>query len=48
MLFALIQRKVARKDFDREDLMKKLDIFLLGNRLTVEEYESLVKLMAEA
>ena len=48
MLFALIQRKVARTDLDREDLKKKLDVFFLGNRLTVEEYESLVKLMAEA
>lgn len=32
-------------DEKREDYMEKLDVYLAGNRLTVEQYQELVALM---
>lgn len=29
----------------KADMMKKLDVFLLGNRITVDEYNELVELL---
>jgi len=45
MAYKLMKRIIVRGDYDREDVMNKLDAFLAADRLTVEQYEELVALM---
>ncbi len=45
MLYRTIKRMIERGQ--TEDLMDKLDIFYLGNRITKEEYEELVALLKQ-
>lgn len=50
MTYTVCKRLIELKDFTQEeadDLQNKLDIFLLNNRLTQEEYEELTGLLAE-
>ena len=32
-------------NYEKEDILKKLDIYLLLNRITIEQYQELVELM---
>jgi len=41
----LLTKKIKSGSYDRDDLMPKLDVFLLKNRISKEKYEELVALM---
>ncbi len=45
MIVSLIKTMITRGAFDKEDMLKKLDVFLLNNRITESEYNELVTLM---
>ena len=32
-------------NYEKEDILKKLDIYLLLNRITIEQYQELVEMM---
>lgn len=36
---------ITNNRYEKEDMLQKLDIFLLGNRITQEQYTELVDLM---
>jgi len=38
---------IKKGNFEYNDMMKKLDIFLLSDRLTQEQYTELTKMMDE-
>lgn len=37
---------IANGDYAKEDMLTKLDVFLLANRITTEQYNELVQIMA--
>lgn len=41
----LIQKGLENGTLDREATMLKLDVFLMADRITAEEYQELVELM---
>ena len=45
MLFDLMKTMITRGTYVKEDMMKKMDVFLLNNRITEEQYTELVGLM---
>ncbi len=45
MLFSLIKTVITRGTYDNEDMLKKMDVFLLNSRITEEEYNELIALM---
>lgn len=45
MIFKMLKTMVTRGTCDREDITKKMDVFLLNNRLTETEYNELIELM---
>ncbi|WP_352400937.1 hypothetical protein [Anaerotignum sp.] len=45
MLFDLMKTMITRGTYAKEDMMKKMDVFLLNNRITEIEYNDLVALM---
>jgi len=45
MLFDLMKTMITRGTYTKEDMMKKMDVFLLNNRITEIEYNDLVTLM---
>lgn len=45
MLLNWIQTIITRGTYDKEDMLKKMDVFLLNNRITQSEYTELVALM---
>lgn len=45
MLFDLMKTMITRGTYVKEDMMKKMDVFLLNNRITDTEYNDLVTLM---
>lgn len=45
MLFNIMKIMVTRGTYDKEDMAKKMDIFLLNSRITEEQYNELVTLM---
>lgn len=45
MLFNWIKTLITRGTYDKADMLKKMDFFLLNNRLTEAEYSELVALM---
>lgn len=47
MLFNLCRTVIERKTYtSKEDMKNKLDVFLLNNRLTQEEYNELEQLLS--
>ena len=36
---------IEKKRYIKEDMLSKLDVFLLGNRITEEQYSQLVDMM---
>lgn len=49
MTYTICKKLIEIKDFTQEeanDLQNKLDVFLLNDRITQEEYEELVGLLA--
>lgn len=45
MLFHLIKTMVTKGTYEKEDILKKMDVFLLNSRLNEEQYNELVTLM---
>lgn len=41
----VIENGLKNHNLDVEDTMQKLDVFLMANRITVEEYQELVELI---
>ena len=48
MTYKLMKRIIEKGGFDRESTLLKLDVFLMADRITPEEYQELVELMGEA
>ncbi len=45
MLFNMMKTMITRGTYDKEDMLKKMDVFLLNNRITEEQYSELIALM---
>lgn len=47
MTYRLMKRIIEKGGYDRESTLLKLDVFLMADRITPEEYQELVELMGE-
>ena len=45
MTYARLKKLISRGAYDKEDMLNKLDVFLLANRITEEQYQELVGMM---
>lgn len=45
MIYARIKKLIEKGAYEKEDMLKKLDVFLLMNRITEEQYQELVGMM---
>ena len=45
MTYNVCKRVIQGGNYDKEDMQIKLDVFLLHNRITQEQYEELFDLM---
>ena len=45
MIYKLCKKVIVSGNYDKEDMQKKLDVYLLCNRITQEQYEELVSMM---
>lgn len=45
MTYKNCKKLIENGRYEYEDMMNKLDVFLLGDRITQSEYEELVKMM---
>lgn len=45
MTYKLMKRIIQKGGYDRESTLLKLDVFLMADRITAEEYQELVELM---
>ena len=45
-IYDVLKRVIARGGYDAADIQGKMDVFLLYNRLTVEQYEEIMASMA--
>jgi len=43
--YKLAKTLIEKGNYEYTDMMKKLDVFLLGERITIEQYEELVGVM---
>ena len=48
MTYKLMKRIITKGGYDREKPLQKLDVFLMADRITAEEYQELVELMGGA
>ncbi|SCJ09931.1 Uncharacterised protein [uncultured Clostridium sp.] len=47
MTYRNCKKLIENGRYEYSDMMNKLDVFLLGDRITQEQYEELVKMMDE-
>ena len=45
MIYTLLKNKITRGTYDKDDLVNKMDTYLLFNRITEEQYNELMALM---
>lgn len=45
MIYKLVKRIITSGNYDKEDLTTKLDVYLMYNRITQEQYEELLDMM---
>ena len=45
MIYRLCKKLIEGGNYTYEDMLNKLDVFLLGNRITIEQYKELKELM---
>lgn len=45
MTYKLMKRIIQKGGYDREATLQKLDVFLMADRITPEEYQELVEMM---
>lgn len=46
MTYNLCKRLIQIGNYQKDDMLNKLDVFLLNNRITQEQYNELVELMS--
>lgn len=46
MIYTLCKKVIASGNYDKEDMHKKLDVYLLCDRITQEQYEELVDMIS--
>ena len=47
MTYKVCKRLIQNGNYEKEDMLIKLDVFLLNDRITQEEYNELVNLLNE-
>ena len=47
MTYRLCKLLIENGNYDKDDMLVKLDVFLLNNRISQEEYEELVGLLED-
>jgi hypothetical protein len=47
MTYTYCKKIILSGNYDKEDMLNKLDVFLLNNRITQEQYIELVQLINE-
>ena len=45
MTYRNCKKVIENGKYEKEDMLEKLDVFLMGNRITIEEYKELVDLL---
>lgn len=45
MTYKLLKKVIDSKMYDKQDILKKMDVFLMFGRITQEEYEELSMLI---
>ena len=45
MTYARLKKLIERGAYNKEDMLNKLDVFLMENRFTVEQYQELIGMM---
>ena len=45
MAYNIMKRIILRGEYDKDDVMDKLDAFLAADRITTAQYQELVELM---
>ena len=45
MIYKLLKKLIDSKNYIYEDILNKMDVFLLGGRITTEEYTELKELI---
>lgn len=45
MAYKLMKRIITRGNYDRDEVMNKLDAFLAADRITAEQYKELMAMM---
>lgn len=45
MTYKVCKRLIQNGNYEKEDMLIKLDVFLLNDRITPEQYEELIALM---
>lgn len=45
MIYNLLKKLILRGDYNKEDLLNKMDTYLLFGRITQEQYNELAELM---
>ena len=48
MTYRLVKRIIAKGNYDKDELMDKLDVFLLAGRITDEQYKELAEMMKDS
>ena len=46
MTYQICKRVIENGNYDKEDLLMKLDVFLLNNRISQNQYNELVGLLS--
>ena len=45
MTYKLMKRIIEKGHYDKDNTLQKLDVFLMADRITVEEYQELVEMI---
>lgn len=45
MTYERLKKLIQKGQYNREDMLKKMDVFLMGDRITTEQYNELVSMM---
>lgn len=45
MIYNLLKKMILRGEYDKEDLLNKMDTYMLFGRITQAQYDELVALM---
>ena len=45
MIYTFLKNKITRGNYNQDDLKNKMDVYLLCNRITEEQYNELMALM---